>query len=94
MATSAERNRLRVKIAGADYTLRGDASLEQLRAVANKVDELMTQIKQSNPQLDEKRAAILTALNLADQLYRLQVQYEGLVQLLDSETKSPSTKGQ
>ncbi|QQE77474.1 cell division protein ZapA [Alicyclobacillus sp. SO9] len=88
MASRDDVNRLRVTIAGTEYTLRGDASVEQMRTVANKVDELMTEIAQANPQLDEKRAAVLTAVNIADELYRLQIQYDSLLQLLDEQTDS------
>ncbi|MCL6454418.1 MAG: cell division protein ZapA [Alicyclobacillus sp.] len=77
MADEAVR-RLRVKVANSDYTLRGDASEEHLRAVARAVDEMMRRILAGNPRLDERRGAVLTALNLADQLLRLQQEHERL----------------
>lgn len=88
MGVHTKGSRLRVRIAGSEYTLRGDASIEQLKSVASTVDDIMTEIKQANPQLDDKRAAILTAVNLADELYRLQEQYNALIQLLEENTSS------
>ena len=89
----------RVSIGGTEYTLRGQASQLHLRAVARSVDNLMHQIASANPRLDERRIAVLTAVNFADELIRLreayrdlQGQYDDLMQLLDEKTRmSPGT---
>lgn len=89
----------RVSIGGTEYTLRGQASQLHLRAVARAVDHLMHEIASANPRLDERRIAVLTAINFADELIRLreahrdlQGQYDDLMQLLDEKTRqSPGT---
>jgi cell division protein ZapA len=81
-------NRLRVKIGGIDYTLRGRASEAELRQVADTVSGMMAQIQKANPQLDQRRAAVLCAVNLADELHRLNIKYQELMQLLDEQTRS------
>jgi len=94
--------RLRVSIGNAEYTLRGDDSESHLRIVARTVDDLMHRIASGNPRLDERRTAVLTALNLADQLVKLQTehaallaqqetlraQYTDLLSLLDEQTQT------
>lgn len=94
--------RLRVTIGNAEYNLRGEASETHLRTVARTVDDLMRGIASGNPRLDERRAAVLTALNLADQLIRiqsehvtlraqqetLQSKYAELLALLDEQTQT------
>lgn len=81
-------NRLRVKIGGVDYTLRGEAATAELRRVAETVDGMMAQIQRANPQLDQRRAAVLCAVNLADDLRQLQSKYQELLQLLEEQTRS------
>jgi len=84
--------RLRVQLAGSDYTLRGHASVEHLQAVAEMVQTIMSDIRQSNPQLDEKRIAMLTALNVADRFLNLQTEFEEMVQLLDEQTTGKKSR--
>lgn len=87
-----DTNRLRVKIGGIEYRLRGNASETQLRRVADTVDGMMAQIQKANPQLDQRRTAVLCAVNLADELERLNAKYQELVQLLDEQTRSTSSQ--
>ncbi|QSO52465.1 cell division protein ZapA [Alicyclobacillus curvatus] len=84
----------RVSIGGMEYTLRGQASEMHLRAVARAVDGLMHQIASANPRLDERRIAVLTAVNFADEFIRLreayqelQGKYDDVMQLLDEQTR-------
>ncbi|WP_067930740.1 cell division protein ZapA [Alicyclobacillus kakegawensis] len=81
-----EVNRARVFILGTEYTLRGNASVAHLRQVADKVDAVMEQVAKANPQLESRRVAVLAAINLADELIRLQNEYEELLALLDDQT--------
>lgn len=86
--------KLRVTIGNSEYTLRATASAEHLRAVARMVDDLMRDLTAANPRLDERKAAVLAALNLAEDLLQLrenhavlQAQYKELVSLLDEQTR-------
>ncbi len=85
-------NRVRVKIGGIEYTLRGDASEAQMREVAATVDRMLNQIQKANPQLDQRRAAVLCAVNLADEYQRLAARYDELEQLLDEQTRTPERR--
>jgi cell division protein ZapA len=81
-------NRVRVEILGTQYTLRGKESEEHMKQVAKLVDELMRQLSESHSYLDLKRIAVLTALNVADELVTLREKYEELTALLDETTRS------
>jgi cell division protein ZapA len=85
-----EVNRVRVFIRGNEYTLRGNASVAHLRQVADKVDAVMEQVAKANPQLESRRIAVLAAINLADELIRLQNEYNELLELLDQQTAATS----
>ncbi len=69
-------NRVRVLIHNTEYTLRGDASEGHMRRTAQRVDELMNGIASAHVRLDERQVAVLAALNLADDLERLQEQHD------------------
>ena len=83
-------SRVRVQINGMDYSLRGKGTEEDLRSVATRVDKVMRELAAANPQLDQKRVAVLAAVNLADELHRLEGQYNELMELLDDKTRGNS----
>ncbi|MGI6647941.1 MAG: cell division protein ZapA [Bacillota bacterium] len=88
--TQAEQLRVAVKIYGEEYVVRGTSSREHILKIAAQVDEKMSLISRRNPNLSPKKLAILTALNIADELSQLQEDYDNLVKLLDD---SPPDNG-
>ena len=56
--------------------------------LASFVDRRMKMIQQRNPNLSSTKVAVLTALNLADELNKLQDDYDELVKNLEEEKKS------
>lgn len=78
--TSEGSNKVRVAICGTEYTVRGHATEEDLQLVAKLVDDMMQQVAVANPNLDTKRIAVLTALNMADELHKLGVKYQELLE--------------
>jgi cell division protein ZapA len=83
-----EIHRVRVNIAGTEYTLRGRETEERLLLIAKTVNDTMQAVVQANPNLDTKRVAVLAALNLAEELHKLRDQYDALMELLDEHTKT------
>jgi len=73
------------RIMGEDYTIRGRAPEEHIQRVARFVDEKMIQIAEAYPKLGTSRVAVLTAINMADELFKIREQYEQLTQLLEEE---------
>jgi cell division protein ZapA len=62
---------VRVTIAGEEYALRTDASAEHTRAVAAHLDEVIQAVLNSGSVVERHRAAILAALQITDELFRL-----------------------
>lgn len=60
-----------VRVAGRDYTLVGEDSEEQIRRVAIYVDRKMTELAMAS-RLDAQTVAVLTAMNIADDLIKAQ----------------------
>jgi len=73
------------KILGEDYTIHGRASEEHILRVARFVDDKMLQVAQAHPKLGTSRVAVLAAINMADELFKIKEQYEQLTQLLEEE---------
>lgn len=60
-----------VRVAGRDYTLVGGESEEQTRRVAICVDRKMTELALAS-RLDSQTVAVLTAMNIAEDLLKAQ----------------------
>lgn len=76
---SDEKNRISVMIMGEEYVLKGTSSPEEMYNVGRYVDRLMRTLAEKNLQMNRHKIAVLTALNLADELLRLkeEVQQKG-----------------
>lgn len=84
----SERRSVRVRIVGEEYSLRSDAGEEHTRAVAAYVDRVITQVVASGTVVESHKAAILAALQIADELLRLraaEATREERIQLLGDE---------
>lgn len=87
---SVDQNRVDVEIYGVRYTLKGDATPETMANMSRDVDEKMRLVLQRNPRLSLYKAAILTALNMAEELNALKEEYNNLVNMLEPERKKKS----
>ncbi len=74
---------VRVCIGGEEHPIKGDASVEYIRSLAHIVDTHMKSIQEGNPKLTRHRVAILTALNLADELEKVRAEYKELLQIME-----------
>lgn len=73
--------RIEVTIFGERYPVRADGAEEAyVRHVAARVDRRMRELARRMPQLDVARLAVLAALNLADELTRLEEQHRLLLE--------------
>jgi cell division protein ZapA len=86
------RTRAIVEIYGEEYIVRGDSPPEYITNIAQYVDKKMKQLGNRNPLLSVTKIAVLTALNIADELSKLQEDYDSLVKLVDKETKAEKAK--
>ncbi len=78
---------IQVEIFGQKYSLKGGADAEYIRELADVVDSRMKDVQRGTGTADGYRIAILTALNLADELYRLRSQQEALQKTADGALK-------
>jgi len=86
-----EKTKTVVKIAGTDYALTGYASEEYLHNVAIYVNRKMEEIAQANPKLSTSMLAVLTSLNIADELLQLREQQDQTARL-QMEASAPPTE--
>ena len=66
-----EKNKIEINISGHSYTLVGKETTEYLNELGKYVDERIHNIMSSNSSLGVKDASILTAFNIADELFKL-----------------------
>lgn len=81
-------NRVTVEILSEEYVVKGDENPEYIEMLASYVDKRMRMIQQRNPNLSNTKTAVLTSLNLADELNKLQEDYDELVKALEEERKN------
>lgn len=79
----APRVRVRVRIDGDELTIRGRGPDSYVIELANMVDQRIQEVRRTNPNLPRHHAAILAALYLADEAYRLRKENEELTQILE-----------
>ncbi len=80
-------NQVRVRIMDEDYILSSEEKDDYMLLLANYVDRKMQEIRQNNAYLSRSRIAVLVALNLADELTKLQAEYDDLLQRMEEQAK-------
>ena len=70
-AEGVDKKTVTVEILGEEYVLKSEASPEYTRRVAEHVDRMASEIREDGGIMDSKRLAILTALAITDQLFRV-----------------------
>ena len=58
-----------VKIFGSEYTIKGVAEPDYIISLANFLNEKMAEIQDATGLKDEKKIAILAAINICDELF-------------------------
>lgn len=87
LSEKKEKKRISVSIFDQEYVVRSHEDGEYIDRLASYLDGKMRDIKRKSPTLSPHKVAVLTALNLADELFKVQTEYEGLVDLIE-ETKN------
>jgi cell division protein ZapA len=80
------KKRIVVNIMGTQYTMIGKESEEYIQSVAMYVDKRLRDTQKRNGMLNNMMVAILTSLNITDELFKLQQEYE----VLKKEASKPS----
>lgn len=77
-----------VEIFNEEYVVRGDENPDYIDMLATYIDRRMRMVQKRNPNLSSTKIAVLTALNLADELNKLQEDYDELVRKMEEEKKN------
>ncbi|WML35849.1 cell division protein ZapA [Clostridium sp. OS1-26] len=84
-------NIVTVKINGIEYNLKGDEREEYLHKVAGYVDKKVKNILENNRKLSTSSAAILSAVNVVDDMFKKQKEYEELIDKLNQMEKAQNS---
>jgi len=68
------KNRVTVTIMGEDYIIKGPSSPRAMEQAAAHVDQMMRTLAAGKSGISRYKVAVLTAINLADELLRLKQQ--------------------
>ena len=73
-----KKNVVNVTIQGAEYTLRTETSPDDARAIAEYVDQVISETMESGARIESHKAAILAALRIAGELFEARAQADDL----------------
>lgn len=85
MGKEPDVTRVKVEICGENYYIKGSASEEYIKQLAKYVDQKMKLLLKLNPRLSRINLAVVTALNIADEYFKLKAEYEEFLELFDKE---------
>ena len=83
---------LDVEILGQKFTISSDAEEGYMLKVADYVDGKMQELMRSSKPVAKSNVAMLAALNIADEYYRLRDAHEAILTRLDQLSKKLSTR--
>jgi Uncharacterized protein conserved in bacteria len=69
-----------VKINGIEYNLKGQEDEKYMKSVADYVNTKIMELLDKNPKLNQPSATVLAAINIADELYKSDIEYEALAE--------------
>jgi cell division protein ZapA len=72
MTDKGSKQIVRVTIVGEEYSIRSDSTPEHTRAVAEFVDAAIRRVINAGGAVETRKAAILAALQITDQLFQAQ----------------------
>lgn len=81
---AADGKSIKVKIFGSEYPLRGESE-ELTKKVAGYVDQMISTIHEKIPEQPPLTVAVLSALNITEDLFKERERSKALTALLESE---------
>ncbi|HDZ62655.1 MAG TPA: cell division protein ZapA [Nitrospirae bacterium] len=76
-----------VKILGQSYSVRTDEDEAYIKKLAQYVDEKLKEIYSAAPNVNHIKAAIMTALGIADEFFKIKMSQEDLDKMIEEKTK-------
>lgn len=71
-------NSAEVHILGQKYILKGDASVDRIKQLADFVDKHIKEVYARSTNITPLKATILASLNIADELHRIKNEYNSI----------------
>lgn len=75
-----------VYILGQKYSIKGDAPEEYIKKLASYVNEKLQEVHSSSPNITPMKASIITALTIADELFKAKGEQEHLTKYIEEKT--------
>lgn len=80
-----EKVKLSVEIYGETYNMKMTEDQEKMIKIVGLVDTMMHEVGDKQPMLHYKDVAVLAALNLSERYFKLQEDYQVLLDLIEEE---------
>ncbi len=80
-------NSVEVKILGQSYSVRTDEDEAYIKQLARYVDEKLKEIYSAAPNVNHVKAAIMTSLGIADELFKIKMSQEELDKMIEEKTE-------
>lgn len=87
------KTRVTLRVFGEDYPLKSSADEDYLRALGDYVDAAMRRLAGGQSKLSTGRLAVLAALQIADELFRLRQEHATLTSIFEDEWAKRQGKG-
>lgn len=81
------KNKVDVEIFGDEYTLKSDLPANYMKKLAEYVDGKMQELAERNNSIGVHKVAILTAINLSDEIFNLRRELKGVNARLEEKEK-------
>lgn len=81
--TAHETQKVKAEIFGEVYPFKTDSDPEYIKKLAAKVDQCMKEESQKMRLLSVDKIAIMAAMQIADEYFKLKADYDDLVELLN-----------
>ncbi len=78
-----DKKRVKVIIYGEELKLKGSMNLSYMQKIAEFVDLKMKELSKTSPRLNHQKVAVLTCLNLTDELFKLQEDLKELEKMIE-----------
>ncbi len=92
MDKTGKERLVEIKVFGQTYTVKTDAEEEHIQRVARYVNEKMDEVTRNTKSVSSLSVAILTALNIADDLIREREKRIALLQEVEKKSKDLTEK--
>jgi cell division protein ZapA len=79
-----EKSSIKVTIMGSEYALKSEVDSEYVQELAAYVDQKMRKLADGSPVHAPLKIAVLTAVNISDELFRLKRKYDQMVKEIES----------